>query len=153
MDSPCECDNELSGTISHGVSLNFLVDNFLLFQHNFLEQVCTKHFLQKMFGRNFYVCKIISSKTGYYLNFSSNIFGRKFFVVAKSFPRKQVCTKTFHQHFLVETFLNLQNNFLENKFEPKVFINKFRLKIFYICKIISSKTGLNQKFWSKFFLW
>ena len=72
-------------------------------------------------------------------------------MVAKSFPRKQVPTKNFHQIFLVENFLRLQNHFLGNRFDPKIFIKNFFSKIFYYCKIISSKTGLNQKFSSTFF--
>jgi hypothetical protein len=46
-------------------------------------------------------------------------------MVAKSLPRKQVRIKNFHQNFLVE--------------------------IFYGCKIVTSKTGKNQKFSSTFF--
>ena len=53
------------------------------------------------------------------------------------------------KNFLVENFLWLQNHFFGNRFEPKL----FRSKIFYGCKIISLKTGLNQKFFDlKFFM-
>ena len=77
-------------------------------------------------------------------------------MVAKSFPRKQVHNKNFHVKFLVEIFLCLQNHFLENRFTPKIFMNVFWSKTFYGCKIISSKTGSNQKlsmkyFWSKIY--
>ena len=54
-----------------------------------------------------------------------NFFGPKFFKVAKSFPRKQVCKKDIlrnffsEKNFLDENFLRLQNHFLENRFEGK----------------------------------
>jgi hypothetical protein len=32
-------------------------------------------------------------------------FGRKIFIVAKSFPRKQVCAQNYHQKFFVEKLL------------------------------------------------
>jgi len=91
----------------------FLVDHFLWLQNHFLEN----RFLPK---------------------FSSIFFARKFFMVAKSFPRKQVPTKIFIKFFVVENFLWLQTHFLENRFLPKFSSNSFWSKIFYGCKIISS---------------
>jgi hypothetical protein len=134
------------------------------------KQIHYKHF-QHFLGQNFYCCKIISSETDYYQKFwtiffcfqifygfkinSSKIsyyqtfltkcFGRKCFMVAKSFSRKQIHTITFQQNFLVETFLWLQNHFLENRFIPKIFN-----KCFFGYKIISSKNGCYQKVLTKF---
>jgi len=46
------------------------------------------------------------------------------------------------KHFWVQNFLWLQNHYLENMFNPKIFLTKiFGFKIFYGCKIITSKTG------------
>ena len=100
----------------------FLVENFLWLQNHFLEnrfdpKIVTKNFLVETF---FYGLKIISSKIGYYQTFSTKCFGRKFFMVTKSFPRKQIHTITFQQNFWS--------------------------KIFYGCNIISSRTGSYQKF-------
>ena len=58
-------------------------------------------------------------------NFHQEFFGRRFYMVANSFPRKQVTTKNVHQTFLIEIFLLLQNHFLENRLPPKIFINFF----------------------------
>ena len=69
---------------------------------------------------------------------------------AKSFPRKQILTKHFHETFLVENCLWLQNDFLENRFEPKI-IKEILVENFFRCTMISSKTDLNQIFPSKFF--
>ena len=52
----------------------------------------------------FYGCKFISSKTGLNRKFNTKLFGRKFVMVAKSFPRKMVLPKNFHQTFLVHNF-------------------------------------------------
>ena len=89
-----------------------------------------------------------------------------YLMFAKTFPRKQFPTKQFHENIVVENFLWLQNHFLENMFQPKFssnffgrkffmvaksfprkqvptksFIKFFWSKIFYVRKIISSKTG------------
>ena len=85
-------------------------------------------------------------------NFHQNFFRLKFVIIAKSFPRKQVPSKIFIKLFLFEHFLWLQNHFLQNRFVPKIFIHIFWSKIFYGCKIISSKTGSYQKFSSNLFL-
>ena len=52
-----------------------MVENFLLLQNHFLE--------------NLFAPKILIEKN----------FGRKYFIVAKSFPRKQVPIKNFPQKF------------------------------------------------------
>ena len=72
-------------------------------------------------------------------------------MVAKSFLRKQVPTKNFHQKCFGRNFVWSQNHFLENRFLPKIFINNFLVETFYGRKIISSKTGSYQKFSSKIF--
>jgi hypothetical protein len=131
----------------------FLVENFLWLQNHSLEN----RFLPRIFienflvGKFFYDCKIISSKTGSYQKFSSVIFCRTFFIVAKSFPRKQVPTNNFHQKFLVQTFL--WSKIISSKTGSyQTFSSKsFWSKNFYGCKIISSKTGSYHKFSSVFF--
>jgi len=108
----------------------FLYENFLWLQYHFLEnRLARKKFLK-------------------------NFFGRKFFMVAKSFPRKQIRKeKNSWKMFLVENFLWLQNHFLENRFARKRILEKlFWSKICYSCKIISSKTDLQgKKFLNNFF--
>jgi len=109
------------------------------------KQVPNKNFHQHFLVETFYGCKIISMEIGSYQKFSSTFFGRKFFMdavifllhifikivllkifmVAKSFPRKQVPKKNFIIFFLSE--------------------------IFHCCKIISSKIGSYQKFSLKYF--
>jgi hypothetical protein len=99
-------------------------------------------------------------------------------MVAKSLPRKQVRIKNFHQNFWSKIFM-VEYHYLENRFKPNIGIkilwskifygckiinsktclnqrfppNIFGFKIFFGCKIITSKTGLNQKFFVGFFLW
>ena len=109
---------------------------FLWLQNHFLEnRILTKIFIMffcgkfiivsKSYSRNFFLtnifygCKIGSSKTDSYQNISWTFF-------------------------LVENFLSLQNHFLENKFAPKIFIKNV-LVVFYGCKIISSKAGLQEQ--------
>ena len=83
------------------------------------KQVPTKNLNQKFFVENFYCCKVVSSKTGSYQKFKKNIFGEKFFIDAKSFPRKQD-VKKISQKFYVENWLWLQTHFLENMLLPKI---------------------------------
>jgi hypothetical protein len=123
-----------------------LVENFLCLHNYFLENRSLPKFSSNFFwSKIFYGCKIISSKTCSYQNFhqiffvenflllqnhflenrfltkvSAIFFGRKFFMVAKSFPRKQVLTKYFRENCLVENFSWLQNHFLENNFLTKI---------------------------------
>jgi len=82
---------------------HFLVENFLWLQNHFLgNRFPSKIFMETFFVENWYRCKIISSKTGYCKkkNHKKNVWWK----IAKSFPRKQVPTKNFHQKFLVENF-------------------------------------------------
>ena len=107
---------------------NLLVENFLWLQNHFLEnRFEPKIFIKKFWSKIFYGWKFNSSK--------------------------QVGTINYHTNSLVENFLWLQNHFLENRFEPKIFIKKFLVEIFYGCKLISSEIGLKQKFSSKLFWW
>jgi len=69
------------------------------------KQVTIKHFQHNFLVEMFYGCKIISSKTDSYKKFSKKIFGRKFFMVAKLFPGKQVITKHFQQIVFGRKFL------------------------------------------------
>jgi len=68
------------------------------------------------------VYKIISSKIGFQ---ERTFFGRKYFMVAKSFPQKQV-------------------------YKKKKLRKIFWSKMFYGCKVISSKTGLQKKILTNF---
>ena len=77
-------------------------------------------------------------------------------MTAKSFPRKQVYTKNFHQNFFGRKFFWLHNHFLKNRLHQKKLIKNFWSKIFHNCKTTSSKTCLHQKkliknIWSKIF--
>jgi hypothetical protein len=87
--------------------------------------------MKNILVENFYACKIVVSKSGMNNKFSSKFIGRKFFMVAKKFSRKLVCTQNFYEKFLVKNI--------------------------YGCKIVTSKPGLNKKLSSKFlvenFLW
>jgi len=64
--------------------INFLVKFFLVANSIPRKQIWTKNFLVE----NFYGFKIITSDIGSNQKFPSKNFGRKFFKVAKSFPRK-----------------------------------------------------------------
>ena len=94
----------------------FLVENFLWLQNHFLEnRFEVKNVWEKFFVEKVFVCKIVSSKTG----LQEKLFGRKCFMVAKSFTRKQVWRK-------------------------KCLRKHFWSKNIYGCKIIGSKTGLQK---------
>ena len=107
---------------------------FLWLQNHFLEnRVTGKSFLRKIFlSKIFYDCKIISWKT-------------------------DLQDKYFWENFLVKIFLWLQNHFLENRFTAKSFLRKmFCRKFFMIAKSfpgkqVCKKTFLGKRFWSKFF--
>ena len=72
-------------------------------------------------------------------------------MVAKSFTRKQVLTNNFHESFLVENFLWLQNQFLENRFWLKIFIKNFCWNIFIVAKTFPRKQVWTKNFHQKFF--
>ena len=130
----------------------FLVE---FFYDSKIENSFTLKIFLNTFSSEIYCYKIISLKTGSNQKFSSQMIVRKFFMAGKSIPRKQVCfqnfhqkyfgpkffnckiistkkirTKNFHQLFLVEYFLLLHNHFLENRFQPKIFIKNFLVEIF-----------------------
>ena len=90
------------------------------------KQVSTKNSHQKFLVHNFYGGKIISSE----LNMNQMYFGWHFFMVAKSFPVKQVWIINFHKNIFGRKFLWLQTNFLENRFEPKILIKNFFVQTF-----------------------
>jgi len=125
-----------------------LVENCLLLQNHFLENwFAPKIFIKTILVEIVFCFIIIYSKTGLDQNFHQKNFGRNFFMVAKSFPRKQVRTKYFHQKNFGRTFFIIGKSFTRKLVCTKNFLKKkFWLKIFCCCKIISSKTGLHRKF-------
>ena len=99
----------------------------------------------------FYGCKIISPEIGLNQTFSSKFFGWKF-----SWMQNNFLGNSFEPKIFIKNVLLLQNHFLGNRFERKFFIENFWSKLFYGCKIISSGICLNQNFssrifWSKIF--
>ena len=111
----------------------FFAAIFLWLQNHFLENrfeqnIFIKHvpvqnvlwlqnrFLENRFEQKSFIKKFAKSfprKQVWTKNFHQQFFGPKFFIVPKTFPRKQVLTKNIHENFLVENFLWLQNLFLE----------------------------------------
>ena len=104
-----------------------LVENFLLLKNHFLENrfarktfwdnfllensfLLQNHFLDNRFARKKKLGKIVLVEK----YFGRNFFCWTFFIVAKSFLRKQVWKKK-SENFLVENFILLPNNILENK--------------------------------------
>ena len=100
----------------------------------------------------FYCSKIISSKTGLQERFLRKIFGRKFFMVGRSFPRKEVWQKILRK-IIGRKFFMVAKFFPLKYLCKKKFWKSFWSKIFFGCKIISSKTGLLEKIFSQKFLW
>jgi hypothetical protein len=82
-------------------------------------------------SKNFYSCKIISSKTG--------------------LQEKEFLEKYFEEKFLVKNLLWLLNHFLENWFARKNIREKFFVDIFYGYKIIYWNTSLQEKIEKKIF--
>ena len=123
------------------------------------KQVYSKYFHQKNFGPHLIiVAKSFPRKQVYTKYFGKKNFGRK------QFSSKNVWSRIFMGKFFVDeihskTFRlkNLNNSWSKIcmvgiSFPPKQSSSKhFWSKIFYCCKIISSKTGLNQKFSLKLF--
>jgi len=84
-------------------------------------------------------------------------FVRKFLLLNNHFLEKRVVVKMFEKIILVETFLWTDIDFLENRFGSKTFWEQlfekfFWSKIFYRCKIISTKLSLEEKRFKKNFL-
>ena len=77
---------------------------------------------------------------------------KKFLWLQNHFLGNRFEPKIFIQHFWDENLLWLQNHFPENRFQPNIFVENFLGINFYGCKIISSAIGLNQKFSSKIFI-
>jgi hypothetical protein len=107
------------------------------------KQVSTKNFHQTFSVHNFSGGKIISSE----LNMKKKILVQKFLWVQNNFLGSRIGPKLFIKNFLVENYFGfkiissktglnqkcssksflskifyLQNNFLENRFQPKIFI-------------------------------
>ena len=123
---------------------NFFVENFLWLQNYFPgNKLELKIFINNFLSKIFYGCKIISCKQVGTENFRQKFFGRKFFMVAKSFPVNRLELKIFVKNFFGRNFLWLQNHYLGNRLELKIFIKNFWSKIFYGCKIISWGIGWN----------
>ena len=121
----------------------FLVENCLWSQNHFLENRYLLKIVIKFFGRKFFmVAKSFPPKQVPIKNVHQ-IFLVENFLLSQNhlFPRKQVPTKNFHQISLDENCLWSQNHFLENRFILKIYMKFFRSKIFYGRKLISSKTG------------
>jgi len=99
-----------------------------------------KIFLQKLYGSNFFCCKIISSETGqknfgpksFCWNFVlvKNLLGRKYFFGQKFFcwtiissetdcKKKILVEKYFGRKFFSRKLFLLQNHFLENSLDEK----------------------------------
>ena len=79
------------------IFINIFGRNFFRVEKSFLKkQLCTKIFFKKCFWKIFYCCKIISSKQFCTKNCHQKFRVKKFFIVPKSFPRKQVSTENFH---------------------------------------------------------
>jgi hypothetical protein len=72
-------------------------------------------------------------------------------MVAKSFLRKEVLTKNFHQNILVEIFLWLQNHFLRRGFTQKFSSKCFVRKCFMVGKSFPRKEVLTKNFHQNFF--
>ena len=99
-----------------------MVENFLWLQNHFLEnRFQPKNFHQSFLVHNFYGGKIISSE----LNMNQIFFGWKCFMVAKSFPRKQVWTKNFHKNFFGRKFFMVAKKFPTKQVWTKNFHKKF----------------------------
>ena len=109
------------------------------------KQIYTKIFINNFLFENVLWLQNQLIGNGSFKNFSWKPYSRKIFKVAKSFPRKQVYTKHFHQNVLVENFYGCKIISLKTGFDLKFSSNIFLLKIFYGYKIIFSKTGFNPK--------
>jgi len=83
------------------------------------------------------------------------MYGRYFFMVTKSFPRKQICTRNLHQKFFNQSFMfgktltreqvPIQNSHHRFFIPPKIFITNSLVEHFFMVAISSSKTGSHQK--------
>jgi len=74
----------------------------------------------------------------------------RYFMTAKSFPRKQVYTKNFHQKFFGRNFYCTIIS-LKTGLHQKKFIKHFSSKLYYNCKTTSSNSCLHQCFSSYIF--
>ena len=117
-------------------SWKILVENFLWLQNHFLEN----RFLPKIFI-NIFCVKFLWLQNHFLENWFLENFHENGLWVENHFLENRLQINIFMILFLVENVLCLQNHFLENRFLAKIFMKLFWSKIFYGCKIISSKTG------------
>ena len=78
-------------------------------------------------------------------NFHQKPFGRKFFILAKSFPRKQVPTKNLQQTFILRQFLMVTKSFPQKKFPTKNFQLFFGQNFFMVAKSFPRKQVPTKK--------
>jgi len=86
--------------------------------------------------------------------FSSKRFGQKFLWLQNHFLGNRFEPKifiNFHEKFLVQNFLWLQNHFLENGFDPKIFVQNFLVQKFsMVAKSFPGRRGLTENFHQSF---
>ena len=88
-----------------------------------------------------------------YQKFSSNIFNRKYFMVARSFPQKRVCTENFHQKYFGPIFFFCVfkvSSAKSGRSLPIIIINIYLSKIFYGCKTFILELVCTKKFHEKY---
>ena len=79
----------------------------------------------------FYGCKVISSEIGLNQKFSLTIFWSKLFLCLQNhFLENRFEPEIFVKKFLVEIFLWLENHFLGNGLEPNILIENFLVENF-----------------------
>ena len=106
------------------------------------EQLSTKNFHQKFFSvENFLSLQNHFLNNSYPLKiFIKNVYGRKLFIIAKSFPREQLSTKSLNQKYFYRNFFIIAKSFPREQLCTKSFHQKYScLKMFYQFKIISSR--------------
>jgi hypothetical protein len=80
----------------------------------------------------FYDWKIISSKTSLHQIFSSKILVETFLWLQNHFLQNRFAPNIFIKKILVENVLLLENHLLENSFAPKIFIKKILVENFLL---------------------
>ena len=122
------------------MSKNFWT-KFLLLQNHFLgnrfdQKICGRKFFwsKKIFGRNFYCCKIISSETVWMRKFKVEIFFYCCKVISSGtvWMRKFLVEKLLCRILFGRNFVLLQNHFLGNSLDLKIFVKIFFIEIFFI---------------------
>ena len=125
-----------------------MVENFLLLLNRFFENwFAPKIFIKKILFEFFFCFKIISSETGLDQHFHQKNFGRKFFIVAKSFPRKLVSTKNFHQKNFGRNFFIVAKSFPRKLVCTENFHQNKFVRFFF-----ASKSFPRKQDWTKIFI-